>query len=45
MCPPIRRIPSPSNVFALTPALLRNIPRAWQRTRDGDFNVEGFAFL
>jgi len=29
------------HVFALTLALLRHIPRAYQRTREGDFNVEG----
>lgn len=29
------------HVFALTLALLRNIHRAYLRTRDGDFNVEG----
>src|SRR5260370_21511174 len=29
------------HVFALTLALLRHISRAYQRTREGDFNVEG----
>jgi D-lactate dehydrogenase len=29
------------HVFALTLALLRNVHRAYQRTHDGDFNVEG----
>jgi D-lactate dehydrogenase len=29
------------HVFALTLALLRNIPRAWQRVRDLNFDVEG----